>query len=94
MKHHQPAPATLHSVHAAPKIRALPSRGTKGRDPGLIASGDGRDQTIREIAYSFYEARGRVGGHELDDWLQAETQVARPTPGAGIESVAADRTEP
>lgn len=38
-----------------------------------------RDEMIRQTAYSFYEARSYVGGHELDDWLQAEAQVEQMT---------------
>lgn len=30
---------------------------------------------IRRRAYELYEARGREPGHELEDWLQAETEV-------------------
>jgi hypothetical protein len=31
--------------------------------------------TISEVAYRLYEERGRVDGHALDDWLEAETIV-------------------
>jgi hypothetical protein len=34
-----------------------------------------REQAIRELAYSFFLARGREEGHPLDDWLRAEAQV-------------------
>lgn len=34
-----------------------------------------REQTIRQVAYALYEARGCVSGYELEDWLQAEAQV-------------------
>ena len=30
---------------------------------------------IRRRAYELYEQRGRMDGHELDDWLQAEAEV-------------------
>jgi len=33
------------------------------------------DAEIRRRAYELYERRGRVGGHALDDWLQAEAEV-------------------
>ena len=36
---------------------------------------------IRARAYELYEQRGREDGHDLDDWLQAEsevTQIAKP----------------
>ena len=37
---------------------------------------DIQDQ-IRRRAYELYEQRGRVDGHELDDWLQAEAEVTQ-----------------
>lgn len=30
---------------------------------------------IRSRAYELYESRGKVNGHELDDWLLAEQQI-------------------
>ncbi len=35
-----------------------------------------RDERIRSRAYALYEQRGRVDGHDLDDWLQAEAEVS------------------
>ncbi len=32
-------------------------------------------EQIRQRAYALYEARGREDGHELDDWLRAESEV-------------------
>jgi len=32
---------------------------------------------IREVAQKLYEKRGRVPGHELDDWLEAERLVKK-----------------
>ncbi len=32
---------------------------------------------IRRRAYELYEARGRGDGHDLDDWLLAESEVNR-----------------
>ncbi len=40
----------------------------------LEASSDLLEQ-IRVIAYQMYEARGRADGHDLEDWLEAETQI-------------------
>jgi hypothetical protein len=34
-------------------------------------------QKIREIAQSLFEKRGRIPGHELDDWLEAERTVKK-----------------
>ena len=32
---------------------------------------------IRTRAYELYEGRGREDGHDLDDWLRAETEETR-----------------
>lgn len=32
-------------------------------------------QRIAERAYELFQARGRVDGHDIDDWLQAERQI-------------------
>jgi hypothetical protein len=32
---------------------------------------------IRRRAYELYERRGREAGHETEDWLQAEAELAR-----------------
>jgi len=34
---------------------------------------------IQMRAYQLYEARGSQPGHELEDWVQAETEVAKQT---------------
>jgi hypothetical protein len=34
-----------------------------------------RDEIAR-LAYQLYETRGRQDGHELDDWLSAEQELA------------------
>jgi hypothetical protein len=34
-----------------------------------------RDEIAR-LAYHFYEARGRRDGHDVDDWLSAERELA------------------
>ena len=41
-----------------------------------------REELIRLTAYALYEARGHVDGHELEDWLKAEAQVAPAGPDA------------
>ena len=33
------------------------------------------EQQIEQRAYELYERRGRTGGHDLDDWLQAEYEI-------------------
>ncbi len=37
-----------------------------------------REEQIRRRAYELYEARGRKDGHDLDDWLQAKTEILGP----------------
>lgn len=37
---------------------------------------DARMARIREAAYGLYEARGRLDGHDVDDWLAAEAALA------------------
>lgn len=42
---------------------------------GQVAGGL-REQVCR-LAYELYEARGRGDGHDLEDWLRAEAEIAR-----------------
>ena len=35
------------------------------------------NELIRCRAYELYEQRGREEGHDLDDWLQAESEVTQ-----------------
>jgi hypothetical protein len=39
-----------------------------------------KEDLIRQTAYYFYESRGREPGHELEDWLLAESLVAQQPP--------------
>lgn len=48
------------------------------KDQTNVSSGELQDQ-IRRRAYELYEQRGRDDGHELDDWLQAESEVTQTT---------------
>jgi hypothetical protein len=34
-------------------------------------------QEIAEVAYSYWESRGRENGHDVEDWLAAEQEVKR-----------------
>jgi hypothetical protein len=40
------------------------------------ATSDLQEQ-IRSRAYDLYEQRGREDGHDLEDWLQAESEVTQ-----------------
>ena len=37
---------------------------------------NGLQEEIRRRAYELYDQRKRQDGHDLDDWLQAESEVA------------------
>lgn len=76
MKHQQSAsPAAAH--HPVRARRPAPTK--KGHDGAAAVPDaderDARDAFVRDTAYSFYEARGRVDGYDLDDWLRAEAQA-------------------
>ena len=87
MKHQHSSQVAKPPVHAAPKVRARPARASKALAPRMDESADSRDSAIRETAYAFYEARGRVDGHELDDWLEAEAEVDRAAVADPVESI-------
>jgi hypothetical protein len=38
------------------------------------------EEQIRRRAYDLYERRGREAGHETEDWLQAEAELASERP--------------
>ena len=69
----EPAPAS-----AAPLPADSDTRSDTAGDPlDEVDKADSRDEAIRRAAYAAYERRGRVGGHEVTDWLEAEAQVDR-----------------
>ena len=41
-----------------------------------MESGSELSEQIRCRAYELYEQRGREEGHDLDDWLQAESEIS------------------
>ncbi len=42
-----------------------------------IFSPEEHHQEIAEVAYSYWESRGREDGHDVEDWLTAEQEVRR-----------------
>jgi Protein of unknown function (DUF2934) len=46
-----------------------------------ILSDANTDEHIRLRAYELYEQRGKVDGHELEDWLQAEAELRSGSAG-------------
>jgi Protein of unknown function (DUF2934) len=61
-----PAKAAVPRAAAEPKAQAVATK-----------TGDAKDEFVRQAAYYYYEARGRIGGNELDDWLRAEAEFER-----------------
>lgn len=59
------------------------TKGMQGQAPVM----PDREQRIREVAYGYFVERGRVEGHDLDDWLKAESQMeqSRDAGGAPVE---------
>lgn len=55
--------------------------GSKTQARASRPDGDERERMVREAAYYHYEARGRIDGHEVDDWLQAEAEIERSLAG-------------
>jgi hypothetical protein len=57
-----------------------PTRNATSIDSSLNTTESRNDQEIRLLAFRLYEQRGREPGHEVEDWLQAEMEIAtRPT---------------
>lgn len=81
----QPDPAAAGDVSAAgaPDAQAIEAPAWQ-EDPAT------RDALIRLAAYSFYERRGFIDGHELGDWLQAEMEVD----GRAAAGAVADESSP
>jgi hypothetical protein len=41
----------------------------------VMRSANGLQEQVRCRAYELYEQRGKEDGHEIDDWLQAESEL-------------------
>ena len=48
-----------------------------GYDSPVSIDTEEREQMIREVAYRRFEQRAFTHGHDLDDWLAAESEVER-----------------
>ncbi len=55
----------------------MPSDPTKKPPPKAVSEPKQLEDQIRERAYELYESRGREDGHDLEDWLRAEEEIAR-----------------
>lgn len=67
-------------------IGAVTGFGGKAAAPETEASGElgwresesmapQRHEEVANRAWQYFEARGRTGGHDLDDWLRAEKDI-------------------
>ena len=71
---------------------------TRPRESRAVPSHNGQESAtsspnhvyarVAELAYSFYEQRGRRDGHDVEDWIQAEKTIleGHNSPAAGTES--------
>lgn len=77
MKHQttkSPTPSDVAILSKPTRMADKGKRESKVEQTG-VARDISREEMIRQSAYSLYEARNFAGGHELDDWFQAEAQV-------------------
>jgi hypothetical protein len=62
-------------VTSKPPLAVMVRPNGSARKRGAAEAEESRAERIREAAYRFYEARGRLDGHDLEDWLAAEAAV-------------------
>ena len=63
------------SPASAPRAAVATQAAARSTAPPL--DGSSREDMIRLSAYRFFEQRGCVYGHEIEDWLKAEAEVDR-----------------
>ena len=49
------------------------------RNKELLTQAEDLRRRIEQRAHELYEQRGRQNGYALQDWLQAEQELTRPT---------------
>lgn len=85
MKHHPTVAQTTHATSEKKKPARTAKKDNGPAAPATAGSVHEHDEIVRQTAYFLYEARSREDGHELDDWLQAEAQLASmPTQDSGL----------
>ena len=57
--------------------RSATTTGQTSTTVAVMKSGSELQDEIRCRAYELYEQRGSNDGHEVSDWLQAESEVAQ-----------------
>jgi len=68
-----------------PKIKFVPITPLEPGS-GFIDYWTGIRNRIATCAYQNFESRGSVHGHDVDDWLQAESQVLKRVPVYAVEA--------
>jgi len=63
------------AAHYLAARQSAPLQGPAAGSRAPSIGAEERLRMIREVAYSFYERRGFVQGHDLEDWLEAEADV-------------------
>jgi hypothetical protein len=48
---------------------------SKQGSSGMVDQASELEERVRRRAYEFYEERGRTDGHDMDDWLRAESEI-------------------
>jgi len=74
MKHHQSTTSSPRQSTVKKAIRSVAKNDVAAQG---LPSGAGHDEMVRQTAYAYYEERGCIDGHDLEDWLKAEAQIAR-----------------
>jgi hypothetical protein len=64
---------TISDIAATVTGERMMSKDTGGREPASC-------NEIARLAYCLFEARGRSDGHDVDDWLEAESPRYAPSP--------------
>lgn len=74
-KHHQPAVSTdaATATQDAPRIAPAPEAAVVETAAEVLYDRD----AIAHLAYSYWEARGRQGGSQAEDWLRAEQEFEK-----------------
>ena len=82
MKQAPGSESTKRRVIRKPSPAALAKGDGHGLDNGAFPEpmpmrkdGPSAEARIRAEAYALYEARGHLDGHDVDDWLAAESRV-------------------
>jgi hypothetical protein len=65
--------ASLNETAPLSEERVIEEESQFYREAGVLAP---THEQIAELAYALYVARGRIFGHALDDWLEAEKQLS------------------